>query len=258
MMARSARLVCTLALLLPTLVSHAEEYPPALLQHFMKARNLTDRDVATKTVNVKARPDVDLDGKPDYLVQLRRSDNLCIYEVYRSSADYTYSGQVACCKWSEKKGTDHLDFVCHDAPTMDTDKGVIAWRASPWSYGDASATANPAAAGGQEAEGMAALKAGKFKEARTLFGKALRNGKPTAQLKYEYALAVKGAGDISIARTALDDALTIDPKFEPALLAYADWYYEEGNKEAAVRAYKDYLAVAKDPAGIARARKRSQ
>jgi tetratricopeptide (TPR) repeat protein len=239
-------------------VSHAEEYPPALLQHFMTARNLTDRDIAEKTVDVKERPDVDLDGKRDYLVQLRRSDNLCIYEVYRSSADYAYSGEVACCKWTKKRSKDHLDFVCRDAPSMDTDKGVIAWRPSPWSYGDASATPNPAAAGGQEADGMAALKAGKFREARKLFGKAILNSKPTAQLKYEYALAVKGAGEISMARMALYDALILDPKFEPALLADADWYWDEGNKGEAVRAYKDYLAVAKDPAGIERARKRTQ
>jgi tetratricopeptide (TPR) repeat protein len=238
--------------------AHADDdYPPALLEHFMKARNLTDVNVAKKTVAVKARPDVDLDGKPDYLVQLRRSDKLCVYEVYRSGNSYAYSGQLACCKWSEQRAKDHLELTCQDPAGYDTVPGKVAWRAAPWSYGNELTTPNPAATGGLAAKGAAALKAGRYAEARELLGKALINGPETPQLHYQYALAVKGQGDLGVARGALREALKIDPAFEPALLAKADWYWDEGNKESAVRAYKKYLEVAKDPAGIERARKRA-
>jgi tetratricopeptide (TPR) repeat protein len=232
-------------------------YPPALLQHFMKSHTIGDADEARRSVQVHSRPDVDLDGKPDYLVQLRHTDNLCIYEVFRSSSAFAYSGQVACCKWSEQRAKDHLDFICQDPPDMDTDKGKVEWRPTPWSYGDALATPNPALTSGLAARGVAALKVGRFAEAQKLLGEALINGPATAELNFEFAQASKGKGDMFGARMALMDALKLDPQYEPALLARADWYWDEGKKDSAVRAYKKYLEVAKDPVGIERARKRA-
>jgi tetratricopeptide (TPR) repeat protein len=255
--AGGACLVLAFALLLPARAGYAEEYPPALLQHFMKARNLSNAGEAKKTVYVKARPDVDLDGKPDYLVQLRKSDHLCIYEVYRSSSNYEYSGQVACCNWTERKAKDHLEFVCKDSADMDTDRGTIAWRSSPWSYGDASATPNPSASGGQVEKGVAALKAKRYKEAQSLLSQAMLNGAPkTAELQYQYALAVKGAGNAGVAQMELMSALRIDPKYGPALLTLGDWLWDDGEKQLASQQYKKYLDVATDPAGIEHAKSR--
>jgi tetratricopeptide (TPR) repeat protein len=230
------------------------DVPPAIADWFKQVEH---KDYVPG--NDIQRMDVDLDGKPDYLIQTRHTKAMCSYAVFRSGAGFHYAGELLCCQFkATAKQAGHVTFTCQDPADFDTQHGAIPWSASPWGYGDVRdlQRASAGGSGGDEyAKAQAAYQAGKLKEAHEHIFLALQKQK-NRDTYYLAARIARGLGNKESAGEMIDSALDADPKFEDALLSKADWQWDDGLGKVAILNYKTYLTVGHDADGIARAKRR--
>lgn len=88
--------------------------------------------------------------------------------------------------------------------------------------------------------GNYAIRDGDFTAARDLFARAAASDAAPPVL-LNLAIALGGLGEIDAELTAIEDALKIDPYFQPAFLQRARWMERHANRHAAVAAYRNWL-----------------
>ncbi|MDO8549536.1 MAG: tetratricopeptide repeat protein [Ignavibacteria bacterium] len=102
-------------------------------------------------------------------------------------------------------------------------------------------------------EGNKLLKAGNFKDAITLYDKAL-NIKKDYRIYYQKGVAYKRANELDSAKVALDECIKLKPDFEGSYNALGSIYYSMGNFESAVANYEKVVQMSKDTSVISTAK----
>jgi tetratricopeptide (TPR) repeat protein len=94
------------------------------------------------------------------------------------------------------------------------------------------------------AAGFAALKRGDANAARACFDRMVSAGAADAAVWYGLSLVNRSLGASAEENSALDQALALDPRHLPALIAKGDWFSRSGDRRAANSYYRAVIKLA--------------
>ena len=94
------------------------------------------------------------------------------------------------------------------------------------------------------AAGFAALKMGDANAARACFDRFVSAGAADAAVWYGLSLVNRSLGASAEENSALDQALALDPRHLPALIAKGDWFSRSGDRRAANSYYRAVIKLA--------------
>src|ERR1700691_5681569 len=92
--------------------------------------------------------------------------------------------------------------------------------------------------------GFAALKRGDANAARACFEQIVSAGTADAAVWYGLSLVNRSFGASAEENSALDQALALDPRYLPALIAKGDWFARSGERRAANSYYRAVVKLA--------------